>query len=338
MEAEILETERTRTEVRRIESIVLPNEGDDGVFTQSWYPICLSEELKTGEVQSHGFLDGKVVVYRGEDGVARVMSGYCPHMGGDLGDAKVVGTSIQCPWHKFEFDKGGVCRKTGIGDPAPRAARLFAFPTEEKYGLIWAFNGDTPLFEIPSFPGNKKNLVFVTRAFPVEFGVDPWMLMGQIPDIAHFVTLHNMTLNAPSPWDTVKWTRFSMGYDINVSRNGKVMDVHQEVWGTNMIMVHGELDGRWYGWFSPATLSGHRTTRAYSVYAVEQVTDEAEAKQFIDDVDRFNVEVGSEDAPITQKMHLRLGTLTRSDRLLHQFYTEYIRNYPRAHPAAGLLY
>lgn len=324
--------------VRRIESIVLPKEGDDGVYTQSWYPICLSDELKVGEAQSHPFLDGKVVAYRGEDGVARVMSGYCPHMGGDLGDARVVGNRIQCPWHKFEFDEGGVCRKTGIGDPAPQAARLFAFPTEEKFGLIWAFNGETPLFDIPSFPADRKNLVFVTRAFPVEFGIEPWMLIGQIPDVAHFVTLHNMTINDPQPWDTVKWTPFSMSYDINVTRNGSVMNVHQEAWGTNMILVWGELNGRWYGWFSPAAISGTGKSRCYSVYAAERLTDDEEAKRFIDDVDRFNIDIGSEDAPVTQKMHLRLGTLTKSDRLVHRFYTDYMRNYPRAHPAAGLLY
>ena len=37
----------------------------------------------------------------------------------------------------------------GPGDPPPPAARLFRFPTAERYGLIWAFNGEQPLFEIP---------------------------------------------------------------------------------------------------------------------------------------------------------------------------------------------
>ena len=322
---------------RRIETVVLPNEGDNGLFTQTWYPICLSEELSAGQARSYPFLGGRVVAYRGEDGVARVMSGYCPHLGADLGDSRVLGNSLQCPWHKFEFDQGGFCRKTGIGDPPPRSARLYAFPTEEKFGLVWAFNGDQPLFEIPGFPYDEADLVAMTSGYPVDFGIEPWKMLGQTPDIAHFAVLHDITFLDPQPWDTVRWSPFSMSYDINGVRDGMPIKLHQELWGTNILLIYGEVFGRWYGWLAPAALPEPGKNKAFSILVAERLGDEAGARRFLDEVGAFNVMVAHEDIPITQKMSFRVGTLTKSDRELRHYYHEYIRNYPRAAPAGGLL-
>src|SRR5580658_8243051 len=52
----------------------LPAEGENGVFSKGWFPICTSQEVAPGQIRGEDFLDGRVVVYRGDDGVARVMS------------------------------------------------------------------------------------------------------------------------------------------------------------------------------------------------------------------------------------------------------------------------
>lgn len=322
---------------RRIETVILPNEGDDGLYTQTWYPICASEEIPVGTARSFQFLGGRVVAYRGQDGIARVMSGYCPHIGADLGDAAVIDNGLQCPWHKFEFDMAGFCVKTGVGDPAPRSARLFAFPTEDKFGLIWAFNGDAPLFDIPGFPADKPDLVFVTKGHPVDFGIEPWRMLGQTPDISHFATLHNIVFADPQPWDTVKWGPFSFSYDIVGERDGIPVKFHQEIWGTNILLIYGEVFGRWYGWLAPAALPEPGRNQAFSVLAAERFGDEEAALRFIDDVEAFNIMLAHEDIPITQRMSFRVGTLTKSDRELHRYYHDYVRNYPRTVPAGGLL-
>jgi phenylpropionate dioxygenase-like ring-hydroxylating dioxygenase large terminal subunit len=59
----------------------VPLEGEDGVFSQTWYPICRSSDVPVGRLLGVDFLDGRVVVFRGRNGVARVMSAYCPHVG-----------------------------------------------------------------------------------------------------------------------------------------------------------------------------------------------------------------------------------------------------------------
>lgn len=127
----------------------LPAEGDEGLFSQSWFPVCLSDQVKPGEIRAEPFLVGKVIVYRGEDGAARVMSAYCPHLGADLSIGCVIENRVRCAFHQWEYDTSGSCVQTGIGDMAPKAARLYKFPTQERYGIVWAFNGDEPLWDIP---------------------------------------------------------------------------------------------------------------------------------------------------------------------------------------------
>ena len=51
----------------RAQGPAIPREGQDGLFTQSWFPICMSSEIPVGVVKGYGFLDGRVVVYRGEE-------------------------------------------------------------------------------------------------------------------------------------------------------------------------------------------------------------------------------------------------------------------------------
>jgi nitrite reductase (NADH) small subunit len=38
------------------------------------------------------------------DGVISAIDGLCPHQGGPLADGQVVGTTVSCPWHGWQFD------------------------------------------------------------------------------------------------------------------------------------------------------------------------------------------------------------------------------------------
>src|SRR5262245_41367279 len=79
----------------------VPNEGEEGLFTQSWFPICLSTDVPPETVKGYDFLDGRVVVYRGVDGRAQVASAYCPHMGADLAVGKMIGNNLRCAFHHW---------------------------------------------------------------------------------------------------------------------------------------------------------------------------------------------------------------------------------------------
>ncbi len=52
----------------------LPAEGENGVFTESWFPLCKSSEIAPGEMRGIDFLDGRVVVMRDQQGEVHVLS------------------------------------------------------------------------------------------------------------------------------------------------------------------------------------------------------------------------------------------------------------------------
>src|SRR3546814_16737742 len=73
----------------------VPFEGEGGVFTQSWFPICLSSAATSHFVRGFDFLDGRVIVFRDEHGLAHVTSAYCPHLGADLAEGDMIEGQVQ---------------------------------------------------------------------------------------------------------------------------------------------------------------------------------------------------------------------------------------------------
>ena len=51
-----------------------------------------------------------LAVFNTGGGHYRALSGSCPHEGGPLGHGALIGDSVVCPWHGFDFDvRNGVC-------------------------------------------------------------------------------------------------------------------------------------------------------------------------------------------------------------------------------------
>ena len=191
----------------------LPHEGENGLFSESWFPICLSREIPAGKILGVDFLDGRVVAYRGAKGEARVMSAYCAHVGADLSVGDIQGDTIRCAFHHWRYDGNGVCVATKVGDPPPPAACLFKFPTCEKHGIVFAYNGERPRFEVPDFPYPDSELMMTASSFPQITPTDPWVISCNTPDMQHIKALHGITFDQEDPHDSVEWTDHSMLYD-----------------------------------------------------------------------------------------------------------------------------
>lgn len=49
-------------------------------------------------------VDGRIVaIFHTEEGIF-ALDGVCPHQGGPLGKGRLVGCSVTCPWHGWQFD------------------------------------------------------------------------------------------------------------------------------------------------------------------------------------------------------------------------------------------
>ena len=103
------------------------------------------------------FLGTRVVAYRDAAGKPVVQSAWCPHLGADLSVGQIVDGRLRCAYHHWSFDGAGACAHIPTGDKIPSAARIFTYPSEEAWGLIWAFNGECPDFPLPRIPGAERD-------------------------------------------------------------------------------------------------------------------------------------------------------------------------------------
>jgi nitrite reductase/ring-hydroxylating ferredoxin subunit len=332
--AEIAET----APARPVRGKAIPAEGENGLFTQSWFPICLATDVERGRIKGYDFLDGRVVVFRSADGTPHVLSAYCPHLGADLSVGDVLDDTIRCAFHHWCYEATGRCVRTGVGDRPPPAARLFRFPTVEKHGIVFAFNGDEPSWAVPDFPLPAEELAYRVLEIPETLPVDPWMICCNTPDLQHIRALHGITFDGADPHDVVEWTNHSMMYDFSgLHRGGEKVSNRVGIFGTSVYYQVTMLEGRWFAFLAPLGLPRPGVSRVFMAVAARRDDGPREdVEAFLDRVVALETSIVAEDLPVMKTIRFRPGTLTRSDRTLARFF-EYLRDFPRAHPAAEFI-
>lgn len=318
----------------------VPFEGDDGLFRQSWHALCKSSDVPLGGVIGCDFLDGRVVVYRGMDGRIRIMSAYCPHIGADLSLGKVKGNDLQCAFHHWEFNGNGQCIRTGIGDPAPRGACLYKFPCLEKYGVVWAFNGDTPLFDLAdlSIPMDR---VITTVGDPMSLRTDPWVVCCNTPDWVHFAMVHRFDVAKEGQHETIRFSEYGVERSFKTRLEygkGPEIEFKVTVSGTSVVLVEGKLEGNWFAVAGCMGVPRPGLTNFFVVNFADAATEGGAdaAQQALLKSLEISKRMGGEDAPIWDTMHFKAGLLTKSDQALAT-YLDKLRRYPRAHPSADFI-
>ena len=92
------------------------------------------------------------VVFRDSEGNPNTLHDICIHRGASLSEGLIKKDCIQCPYHGWQFDGKGECKKIpSLGKDAkiPKRAKIDAYPTEEKYGIVFAFLGELPKSQRP---------------------------------------------------------------------------------------------------------------------------------------------------------------------------------------------
>lgn len=130
------------------------------MYTNVWYVAETSENLK-GDPRHVRMLGRDFVLFRDSNGRAVCLSGVCPHRGANLGHGSCHGDgAVACPFHGWRFDATGACVMVPSQErpdkDIPARARVDSYPTQEKYGLIWAFLGEDPdaampLYDMPQY-------------------------------------------------------------------------------------------------------------------------------------------------------------------------------------------
>ncbi|MGO8871046.1 MAG: Rieske 2Fe-2S domain-containing protein [Acidimicrobiales bacterium] len=159
-----------------------------------WFSVGTTEELAPGDVRAVSYLGHDLVLFRGDDGGARVFDAHCPHLGAHLGvGGQVSGDGIACPFHGWCFDgKGQLVEVPGLDRP-PRAA-VRAWEVRERNGRIFVWHhadGAAPSFAVIGYREDEADWTpWRSNTYRVRVHVQD--LTENIIDRSHFATVHDM--------------------------------------------------------------------------------------------------------------------------------------------------
>jgi 3-ketosteroid 9alpha-monooxygenase subunit A len=176
-----------------------------------WYQVLYSNELGSGEATPLRYFATDLVAFRTEDGVAQVLDAYCPHMGAHLGygirdqaghAARVVGDSIECPFHGWRYNGAGQCTHVPYAkNLPPRVERgeqvIRSWPVREinQTILVWYHpNGAEPDYEPELIPEAEANNPDWSTAHIHQWELNTHMqeIGENAVDAAHFIYVHGV--------------------------------------------------------------------------------------------------------------------------------------------------
>jgi phenylpropionate dioxygenase-like ring-hydroxylating dioxygenase large terminal subunit len=188
-----------------------PNPGEKRVpfgVPNGWFAVAQSDDLKPGETKNAHYFGRDLVIWREHGtGTPHVVDAYCPHMGAHLGvgvgspeshepgPGIVTGGCLQCPFHAWRFDGTGRCVDIPYAETTriPAKARVRAYPTIEKNGLISAWHhtlDEPPQWELPDvaeFDDDEwEGPIYTERYIDVALQV----MMENDVDTPHFKYVH----------------------------------------------------------------------------------------------------------------------------------------------------
>jgi hypothetical protein len=191
------------------------------------------------------------------------------------------------------------------------------------------------LFELPSFPVPESELLIRVERYDEQLPVDPWVICCNTPDVQHIRVLHGIQFDAADPGAAARWTDHSMLYEFSGRHaQGEPVKFEVGIYGTTVFYQAGEMLGRWFGFLAPMRVVRPGRCEVYMIIGVRR--NEPDAARFLDDIFALERRVISEDLDVLRTIHFHAGTLTASDRTLARFL-DYLRRYPRAHPAGAFI-
>jgi 3-ketosteroid 9alpha-monooxygenase subunit A len=163
-------------------------------YPNGWFSVGYSDELEVGAVKPLKYFGRDLVLFRSESGKVALLDAHCPHLGAHLGHGgKVVGESVQCPFHAWTFDCSGQCSSVPYSAKIPPRARVASWHVQEHAGMIMAwYHGDglAPQWELPPVPefANEEWTTYERRFWKIK--THNQEMAENSVDSAHFLYVH----------------------------------------------------------------------------------------------------------------------------------------------------
>jgi phenylpropionate dioxygenase-like ring-hydroxylating dioxygenase large terminal subunit len=159
-----------------------------------WFYVAQTNAVAPGALQPVRRFGRDLVLWRGEDGTAHLQDAYCPHLGANIGvGGAVVGNTLQCPFHKWQFNGDGSVAAIPYAKQLNKKACLGTYPVREHYGNIMAWyhpHGAAPSFDMLAVPelDSGEYVGPLVQAHTIKTCIQE--MAENTVDGAHFQTIH----------------------------------------------------------------------------------------------------------------------------------------------------
>jgi hypothetical protein len=141
-----------------------------------------------------------------------VLDAYCPHLGAHLAEGgRVVGESIRCPFHGWQWDADGSCAAIPYCQRIPPAARTRSWPVIERNRMVFVWHhgeGKPPAWDFPALPELEHPDWSDPRSFELRVPVHSQDMHENNLDPVHFQFVHGMLESPPSEISYAEGGRF----------------------------------------------------------------------------------------------------------------------------------
>lgn len=176
----------------------------------TWYAAAWSDEVRPGALFHRTYLEEPVLIYRKGDGSPVAMSNRCPHRFAPLHLGKLIGDTVECPYHGLAFGSDGKCVANPHGSGViPGAVRSPSYPLVERHGLLWIWMGDPELAD----PETIVDYSFITDPNWAEIHgyihikANYEIIIDNLTDLSHAPILHPVLENREVAKGTFKLKR-----------------------------------------------------------------------------------------------------------------------------------
>lgn len=167
------------------------------MIRNQWYAILQSKEVKPHQVVGVLRMGERMVLWRDSRGEAICQADHCPHRGAALSIGCLLGDTLQCPFHGFEYDQSGRCTyvpANGRAAAVPQALQVTTYVTHEAHGYIYIWWGDAQT-EYPPLPWFEElDDSFTSSDYKDAWPVDYSRAIENQLDVFHLPFVHATTI------------------------------------------------------------------------------------------------------------------------------------------------
>ncbi len=171
---------------------------DSPYLKNAWYVAAWSEEVGR-TMLDRTLLDQPILLYRKENGEAVAIGNMCAHRFAPLSLGKLIGDTVQCPYHGLRYASDGRCVLNPHADGMiPPRMMVPAYPLVERHKMIWLWMGEAgqaDASKIPDFSCHEDPTMALVGGV-IEMKANYQLVTDNLMDLGHAEFVHDGVLSS----------------------------------------------------------------------------------------------------------------------------------------------